>query len=350
MLSPLDQELVADWERRGLPVAVVCRGLRRGWEDLAQRRAPGAAPPRRSARSASRRGRVARLPRATGRRRAAAAGAGGRRRATPARRGARAARRGGAGCRAASAPTTARRWHALERRPSPPPTPHPAAGSPRSPARSAPRSAPAAPPGRPPPRGASRRAHRETLRHHLLEAAREAGLTLPARDRVESAPDGRPRDERRRLRLLRRRRLPGRAGARQAGPGPPLRLPGPLHPLQRQRLRAGRPGPGRWRRPAPAATSTSGSPSSTRSASRPRWPGPASTRFKVWSPEHVGGQGDRRGLRPQVPPRRAHQGLPLLRPPRRRQDPPAGLRRSAGWRWRRAWPAATSSSCCCSRT
>lgn len=43
MLSPLDQELVAEWERRGLPVAVVCRGLRRGLEDLAERR-PG--PPR----------------------------------------------------------------------------------------------------------------------------------------------------------------------------------------------------------------------------------------------------------------------------------------------------------------
>jgi hypothetical protein len=39
MLSPLDQEVVADWERRGIPVAVVCRGLRRGVEDLAERRA-----------------------------------------------------------------------------------------------------------------------------------------------------------------------------------------------------------------------------------------------------------------------------------------------------------------------
>jgi hypothetical protein len=39
MLSPLDQETVADWERRGVPVAVVCRGLRRGVEDLAERRA-----------------------------------------------------------------------------------------------------------------------------------------------------------------------------------------------------------------------------------------------------------------------------------------------------------------------
>lgn len=38
MLSPLDQELVAEWEHRGLPVAVVCRGLRRGLEDLTERR------------------------------------------------------------------------------------------------------------------------------------------------------------------------------------------------------------------------------------------------------------------------------------------------------------------------
>jgi hypothetical protein len=46
MLSPLDQEVVLDWERRGVPVAIVCRGLRRGVEDLAEhgiaatRRAP----------------------------------------------------------------------------------------------------------------------------------------------------------------------------------------------------------------------------------------------------------------------------------------------------------------------
>ncbi len=41
MLSPLDQEVVAEWERRGIPVAVVCRGLRRGTEDLAERRSGG---------------------------------------------------------------------------------------------------------------------------------------------------------------------------------------------------------------------------------------------------------------------------------------------------------------------
>jgi hypothetical protein len=37
MLSPLDQELVLAWERRGVPVAIVCRGIRRGLEDLAER-------------------------------------------------------------------------------------------------------------------------------------------------------------------------------------------------------------------------------------------------------------------------------------------------------------------------
>ncbi len=41
MLSPLDGEVVAEWERRGVPIAIVCRGLRRGLEDLAERRAGG---------------------------------------------------------------------------------------------------------------------------------------------------------------------------------------------------------------------------------------------------------------------------------------------------------------------
>jgi hypothetical protein len=41
LLSPLDEELVAAWERRGLPVAVVCRGIRRGLDELSQdRRGP----------------------------------------------------------------------------------------------------------------------------------------------------------------------------------------------------------------------------------------------------------------------------------------------------------------------
>jgi hypothetical protein len=46
MLSPLDVELVRAWERRGLPVAVLCRGLRRGFESSLQGRAPGSPPPR----------------------------------------------------------------------------------------------------------------------------------------------------------------------------------------------------------------------------------------------------------------------------------------------------------------
>jgi hypothetical protein len=46
LLSPLDLELVAEWERRGVPASVACRGMRRGWDDLAQARSPGAAPPR----------------------------------------------------------------------------------------------------------------------------------------------------------------------------------------------------------------------------------------------------------------------------------------------------------------
>lgn len=32
MLSPLDSDQICEWERRGLPIAVVCRGLRRGVE------------------------------------------------------------------------------------------------------------------------------------------------------------------------------------------------------------------------------------------------------------------------------------------------------------------------------
>jgi hypothetical protein len=43
LLSPLDEELVCEWERRGIPVAVVCRGIRAGLEQLA---AEGARRPR----------------------------------------------------------------------------------------------------------------------------------------------------------------------------------------------------------------------------------------------------------------------------------------------------------------
>jgi hypothetical protein len=46
MISPLDAEQIADWERRGLPVAVVCRGLKRGVEEWAEGRPPGASQPR----------------------------------------------------------------------------------------------------------------------------------------------------------------------------------------------------------------------------------------------------------------------------------------------------------------
>lgn len=44
--SPLDLEQVFDWERRGLPLAVVCRGLRRGLEAWREGRPPQASHPR----------------------------------------------------------------------------------------------------------------------------------------------------------------------------------------------------------------------------------------------------------------------------------------------------------------
>lgn len=46
MLSPLDLEQVRDWHRRGLPVAVVCRGLRAGVEDASRERPAGSPAPR----------------------------------------------------------------------------------------------------------------------------------------------------------------------------------------------------------------------------------------------------------------------------------------------------------------
>jgi len=36
LLSPLDQELVAEWEQRGVPAPVVCRGIRQGIERLGE--------------------------------------------------------------------------------------------------------------------------------------------------------------------------------------------------------------------------------------------------------------------------------------------------------------------------
>lgn len=46
LLSPLDEEQVSEWERRGVPVPVVCRGLRRAFEDHAVGAPPNARPPR----------------------------------------------------------------------------------------------------------------------------------------------------------------------------------------------------------------------------------------------------------------------------------------------------------------
>jgi hypothetical protein len=46
LLSPLDQEQVSEWERRGLPVPVVCRGLRRAFEEHAAGAPPNAPRPR----------------------------------------------------------------------------------------------------------------------------------------------------------------------------------------------------------------------------------------------------------------------------------------------------------------
>jgi len=46
MLSPLDAEQVAEWEQRGIPVAVVCRGLRQGYDEHVANRPAAAARPR----------------------------------------------------------------------------------------------------------------------------------------------------------------------------------------------------------------------------------------------------------------------------------------------------------------
>jgi len=50
LLSPLDQEQASEWERRGLPVPVVCRGIRRTFEEHAAG-APTNAPRPRSLRA-----------------------------------------------------------------------------------------------------------------------------------------------------------------------------------------------------------------------------------------------------------------------------------------------------------
>jgi hypothetical protein len=191
MISPLDAELVAEWERRGVPVAVVCRGLRRGLEQAAEERPPGAPPPRSI--------RALRLA-VEDEWRAYQAGRVGDSPAPPAESAAaeerlRAARALLAG--AGTAVEGARRegyrdaWRALA-------TPG-AAGTPLERAeaalsaaddrilaawlRSLPRAERTAIGPRlrllagPRPSGASRRAYRESLRTHLFDAAREAGLT-----------------------------------------------------------------------------------------------------------------------------------------------------------------------------
>jgi hypothetical protein len=186
LVSPLDQELVAEWERRGLPAAVVCRGLRRGLEDLVAMRSPGAAPPRsiRALRFAVedewRAYQAARVGEAP---------------APPleedaARARLRAAREllAGAGRDADEAFREA--WRALDAAAGDPGLERVEAAIETADARilaawlaALPREERVALGPRirllagPRPRGASRRAHREALRAHLMDAARRAGLT-----------------------------------------------------------------------------------------------------------------------------------------------------------------------------
>lgn len=189
MLSPLDQELVAEWERRGIPVAVVCLGLRRGLEDLAEKR-PSAPRSLRALRfavedewHAYRDARVGDAPAPPGE--AVAAGerlARARELLAEAGRNAEGGERDG--YRAA--------WDALEVADAHPGTPLERVeaafaqadarilaawlGSLGAPQRRSlgPRIRLLAGPRR---RGESRRSHREALRAHLLDAARAAGLT-----------------------------------------------------------------------------------------------------------------------------------------------------------------------------
>jgi hypothetical protein len=190
LLSPLDQELVSEWERRGLPASVVCRGLRHGVEHLA---AEGAPRPPRSLRALRgfveeewrgyRSGRVGEAPAPPGEaeaalRRLEAA----RERLAEAGRGAAAERR--EAYRAA--------WRALEAAEAYPGSPLQRAGAAIADAdarllatwlRGLPRPERAALGARvrlltgARHRGTSRRAHRETLRAHLLDLALAAGLT-----------------------------------------------------------------------------------------------------------------------------------------------------------------------------
>lgn len=194
LLSPLDAELVADWERRGLPVAVVCRGLRDGLDDAVRARPPGAPPPRSiralrlAVEDAWRAYQAARVGDAPPPPTEAAAAA---RRLDAARAHAAEALRGAGGPRRAgwaAAASVLASVAVADGDPSPLarvdaalaaaddamlaawvaalPAPERAAIGPRLRLRTGPR-----------PRGTSPRAHRETLRAHLADVAREAGLS-----------------------------------------------------------------------------------------------------------------------------------------------------------------------------
>ncbi|BDG02462.1 hypothetical protein [Anaeromyxobacter oryzae] len=189
LVSPLDEELVLEWERRGLPVAVVCQGLKDGMAALAARNA-GAPRSIRSLRlavedawRAYRAGRVGDAPPPPGEEAAAAA-----------RLAAARALLADAGREARGPLRDAYRdaWRAVAAAPGRPgsplerletalaeaddrllagwlaclPRPERAALGPRLRLLAGPRE-----------RGTSARAHREALRHHLHDAARRAGLT-----------------------------------------------------------------------------------------------------------------------------------------------------------------------------
>jgi hypothetical protein len=192
LVSPLDEELVRDWERRGLPVAVVCEGLREG---MAAARARGGPLPRSL--------RALRLAVEDGWR-AYRAGRVGDAPAPPDEAGAAAGRlasarallaEAGRGARPAVRDAYRAAWRALGAG-----ALDAGAGSPLAQVDAALRCAddrllagwlaslPAAErralgpllrsAAGPRHRGESRRAHRETLRVHLLDAARRAGLTV----------------------------------------------------------------------------------------------------------------------------------------------------------------------------
>jgi len=190
LLSPLDQELVAEWERRGVPASVVCRGIRHGIEHLGEE---GTRRPPRSLRAlrgfveeewrAYRAGRVGDAPAPAGEEEAAE------------ERLSRA--RGQLAAAAHAAPGLLREayraaWRALVTADAHPGSPLERAAAAVAAAdarllsawlRSLPAPERAALGARvrllggARPRGTSRRAHREALRAHLVDLALEAGLT-----------------------------------------------------------------------------------------------------------------------------------------------------------------------------